>query len=85
MCFGTVLDHLETILVHFQPNLKIEIFSRFRPFWAILGPFGAHFGPFWAPFGPPKRLGSPKSEGETRPKWAKGGSTGHKNVFLGPF
>ena len=38
MCFGTVLDHLKTILVHFQTNLKIENFSRFRPFWASKGP-----------------------------------------------
>ena len=35
MCFGTALDHLEAILVHFQPNLKIEKISRFRPFWPI--------------------------------------------------
>ena len=29
MCFETVLDHLDTILVHFQPKLKIEKNSRF--------------------------------------------------------
>ena len=26
MCFETVLDHFDTILVHFQPKLKIEFF-----------------------------------------------------------
>ena len=52
MCFGNVLDHLDAILVHFEPKLKIEIFSILTPFWAILGPF---FGPlnsaksFWGP------------------------------------
>ena len=29
MCFETVLDHLDTILVHFQPKLKIEKILRF--------------------------------------------------------
>ena len=52
MCFGTVLDHLDAILVHFEPKPKIEIFSILRPFWAFFGPF---FGPlnsaksFWGP------------------------------------
>ena len=27
MCFGTVLDHLDAILVHFEPKLKIDFFS----------------------------------------------------------
>ena len=29
MCFGTVLDHLDAILVHFEQNLKIEKISTF--------------------------------------------------------
>ena len=27
-CFGTVLDHLDAILVHFEQNLKIDFFPR---------------------------------------------------------
>ena len=42
MVFGTGLDHLDAILVHFEPKLKIVIFSILRPFWALFGPF---FGP----------------------------------------
>ena len=31
MCFETVLHHLDAILVHLEPKLKIEIFSILRP------------------------------------------------------
>ena len=51
MCFGTVLDHLDAILVHFEPETENRIFFDFE---AILG----HFGPFLAFFGP---LNSAKS------------------------
>ena len=44
MCFGTVLDHLGAILLHFEPKLKIVFCFVFR--------FGGHFGSFWAIFGP---------------------------------
>ena len=37
MCFDSVLDHLNAILVHFEPKLKIDCFSKIWPFWAILG------------------------------------------------
>ena len=52
MCFGTVLDHLDAILVHFEPKLKIDFFFDFETIWALFGPF---FGPlnsaksFWGP------------------------------------
>ena len=45
MCFGTVLYHLDAILLHFEPKPKIEIFSILRPFWAILGLFWPLFWP----------------------------------------
>ena len=48
MCFGTVLDHLDTILVHFEPKPKIEIFSILRPFWAFFGPLNSAKS-FWGP------------------------------------
>ena len=74
MCFGTVLDRLETILVHFLPNMKINFFFEIS---TILG----HFWPFWAHFGPPKRLGSPKSEGGIGQNGPKGGPQAIKMCF----
>ena len=64
MCFATVLDHLETILVHFQQNLKIDFFrdfDHFGPFWPFLGPFWALFGPL---LGPKRASGAQKVRGE---------------------
>ena len=70
--------------------------GRFRPFGYHLSAFPAetenpkifeiltiwgHFGPFW----PPKWPREPQNAGGNRPKWAKRGSTGHKNVFWGRF
>ena len=56
MCFGTVLDHLDTILVHFQPKLKIGKFRDFDHF----GPFWPLFGPFWTPKWPWEPQNGPK-------------------------
>ena len=81
MCFGTVLDHLETILVHFQPNLKIDFFRDFDHFGPFLGHFWPTFGPFWAHFGPPKGLGSPQMQGGTGQNGPKGGQQAIKMCF----
>ena len=79
MCIGTVLYHLDAILVHFEPKLKINFFSILRPFWAIVGPFGALLGPFWALLGPRE---ASKAGGK---RAAKRGSKGHRNVFWDRF
>ena len=85
MCIGAVLYHLDAILVHFEPKLKIIFFSILRPFWAILGPFGAllgpFLGPFWALLGPRE----PSKAGGNWPRAAKRGSKGHRNVFWDRF
>ena len=81
MCFGTVLYHLDAILLHFEPKLKIDIFSILRPFWAILGPFWALFGPFLGPFG---ASGALKGRGEPAKSGQKGVKRPYKCV-LGPF
>ena len=81
MCFGTVSDHLEAILVHFQPKLEIRKILRFCPFWAILGRFWTLFGPFWVHFGPPNGLGSLKMQGGTGQNGPKGGQQAIKMCF----
>ena len=63
------------------------VLDRVRPFgenfrdFDHLGPFLAIFGPFLGPFWTPKWPREPQNAGGNRPKWAKRGSTGHKNVF----
>ena len=59
---------------------RVKVGPSFDHFW----PFGAILDPFWTP----KRPREPQNAGGNRPKWAKRGSTGHKNVFwdrLRPF
>jgi len=59
----------------------------FGPCWSFLTIL-SHFGPFWALFGPfwgPKWPREPQNAGVNRPKWAKRGSTSHKNVFWDRF
>ena len=77
MCFWTVLDHLDAILVLFEQNLKIKKFRLFD-----------HFGPFWALFGPfldPKMASGPqKDSGEPTKIGQKGVKRPYKCV-LGPF
>ena len=65
----------------------------------IFGPFWPFFRPFWAHFGPPSGLGSPQMQwgtlfgpfrepskaGGNRPRAAKRGSKGHRNVFWDRF
>ena len=84
ICFGTVLDHLDTILAHFQPKLKIEKkgdFDHFGPFGAILSPFWPLLGPFGVHFGPTKGLGSPKMQGGTGQNGPKGSQQAIKMCF----
>ena len=74
MCIGTVLYHLDAILVHFEPKLKINFFD----FEATLG----HFGPFLGPFG---ASGALKGRGELAKSGQKGVKKGHRNVFWDRF
>ena len=73
MCFETVLDHLDTILVHFQPKREIEkkfeILTIWGHFWPPFGPPLAHFGPF---LDPQKASGAPKCRGEPAKMGQKG-------------
>ena len=59
-------------------NPKIfEILTFWGHFGPFLDPFWVILGPFWTPKWPRE----PQNAGGNRPKWAKRGSTGHKNVF----
>ena len=68
--FWDRLDHLDTLFSAFPAE------SENRFFFEILTILGS-FGPFWTP----KRPREPQNAVGNRPKWAKRGSTGHKNVF----
>ena len=72
MCFWTVLDHLDTILVHFEQNLKIIFFSTFDHF----GPFLALFGPFFGPFLDPKMASGAQKDSGNLPKLGTRGPGG---------
>ena len=82
MCFGTVLDHLNAILVHFEQNLKIGFFNFLTilgylgPFWALLALFGPFLGPFWTSKWPQEH----KKTGAYQ-NWAKGGQKAIKMCF----
>ena len=47
MCFGTVLDHLDAILVHFEQNLniekKIDFLTILGPFWGTVAVLASHW------------------------------------------
>ena len=81
MCFGTVSAHLDAILVHFEPNLRIGKKIDFLTILGCFGPFLALFGPFWTLFGPPNGLTSPKRQRGTDQNWAKGGQKAIKTCF----
>ena len=74
MCFWTVLDHLDAILVHFEQNLKIDFFSDFL---TILGPF-------WPFLDPKMASGAQKDSGEPT-KIGQMGVKGPYKCVLGPF
>ena len=42
MCFGTILDLLDGIVVHFEVKPRIDNFLFFGPFWPFLVILG-HF------------------------------------------